>query len=1056
MRCARCDAELTGGTVTGLCPVCLIDTALPKQAPPDNGAFRYDLIEEIGRGGMGVVYRAMQHGSQRQVAVKMILAEQAATPGMLERFRAEGEAIASLDHPHILPIYETGEIDATPFYSMRLVSGGTLRECVADFHVQPRRSAKLIATVAHAVHHAHERGILHRDLKPGNILMDGAERTPFVSDFGLAKWLGRNNRLTIGPSALGTPHYIAPEQAAGASVDLTTAADVYSLGAILYELLTGRPPFIADTPLETLRLVIEAAPAPLRSLESNIPRDLEVICLKCLAKEPVARYRSSAALAEDLERWLEGRSITARSSTPPERLWRWAKRNPAFAAISALSLLLLLAFAIGSPIIAARLARSRDRAVAAEKEATEELWRSYLAQARASRVTGRAGQRFDALAAIGKAAGIHPSLELRNEAIAALALFDVRIGKTWPLMPSRDQAVAFDETLEHYVCEGENGTLVVRRIADHAELARLSGPGGRVEFIYGFAPKGDYLTAKFNNGKTCLWHLPKAEPLLTLQGQVPNGLGWASFSAHTNLFAFTLPNGGVDIYRLDELINSSQPASVAPWRHWPSSSRVQGVVFDPSGTKLAISDVADGDIAPEKRRRIGGVQVRDLESGKMLWNFPVPEGAGSAFWSSDGHQIAVSGWSKNVHLLDSSNGTELRLLRAHRDATTVSKFNHTGSRLASLSLDGTMIFWDTMSGENLVRATCEGPSFVFAPNDRKMGIAATGDSAGLLEIEDTQVFQAWRPTNSPGRPLSFVASPDGNFLASAGFTGVQIWDAAKSRFAVSVPTSEVRVSTVAFLDRERGPSLLIGNDGDGYAELVIQIDPESDGNPPRVKLGPPLPWLREAGWLLESISPDGKRAALSSLDGKRPAVIVALDDPSRRVDLLGQQRTHGIVFSRDGLLAAGGSWAQDGIAVWKTDTGELIHKLEEHAQTSVVFDPSDRWLVTGTSRGYRFWSLRDWQPGPHLEIADLTSWAGAFTPDGRYLAVLEAGGRLGIFDAATAAHLADFEPPFSVAPNFINFSGDGRWLNVLGIDQTIQRWDLTALHEELNRFGLAW
>ena len=307
MRCSRCAAELTGGTVTGLCPVCLIDTALPEQAPPDNGAFRYDLIEEIGRGGMGVVYRAMQHGSQRQVAVKMILAEQAATPGMLERFRAEGEAIASLDHPHILPIYETGEIDATPFYSMRLVSGGTLRECVADFHAQPRRAAKLIATVARAVHHAHERGILHRDLKPGNILLDGAERTPFVSDFGLAKWLGRDNRLTIATSALGTPHYIAPEQAAGASKELTPAADVYSLGAILYELLAGRPPFVADTPLETLRLAADTPPPAPRNFEATIPRDLEVICLKCLAKEPSARYRSAAALAEDLERWLEGR-----------------------------------------------------------------------------------------------------------------------------------------------------------------------------------------------------------------------------------------------------------------------------------------------------------------------------------------------------------------------------------------------------------------------------------------------------------------------------------------------------------------------------------------------------------------------------------------------------------------------------------------------------------------------------------------------------------------------------------------------------------------------------
>lgn len=343
-RCARCNAELTAGTVAGICPICLIDAALPEPGSQDNGAFRYDLIEEIGRGGMGVVYRAVQHGSQRQVAVKMILAEHAATRGMLERFRAEVEAIASLDHPHILPIYETGEIDGIPFYSMRLASGGTLRECTSDFHTNPRSAAKLIATIARAVYHAHERGILHRDLKPGNVLLDGRERTPFVADFGLAKWLGRENRLTLATSALGTPHYIAPEQAVGAST--TPAVDVYSLGAILYELLVGRPPFVADTPLETLRLAVDTPPPAPRSLDASIPRDLELICLKCLTKEPSARYHSAASLADDLDRWLDGRTILARPSTPIEHAWRWIKRNPIVAALSAALLVVLLSFLI--------------------------------------------------------------------------------------------------------------------------------------------------------------------------------------------------------------------------------------------------------------------------------------------------------------------------------------------------------------------------------------------------------------------------------------------------------------------------------------------------------------------------------------------------------------------------------------------------------------------------------------------------------------------------------------------------------------------------------------
>lgn len=346
MRCARCETELTPGTLGGLCPVCLLDAAEPKGESEDGSSFHYDLIEEVARGGMGVVYRATQHGSQRQVAVKMILSEQLTTPGMMERFRAEVEAVASLEHPHILPVYDTGESGGRPFYSMKFASARTLREHLGDFKA-PRAAVKLVATIARAVHHAHQRGILHRDLKPGNILLDGADLAPYVADFGLAKWLGRDNRLTVAPSALGTPHYISPEQAAGISGELTTAADVYSIGAILYELLTGRPPFVADTPLETLRLVAQTAPVPPRDLERGIARDLEVICLKCLAKEPGARYASAAALAEDLERWLDGRTILARPSTPPERVVRWAKRNPALATLSVVVLTLL--FGIPSP-----------------------------------------------------------------------------------------------------------------------------------------------------------------------------------------------------------------------------------------------------------------------------------------------------------------------------------------------------------------------------------------------------------------------------------------------------------------------------------------------------------------------------------------------------------------------------------------------------------------------------------------------------------------------------------------------------------------------------------
>ena len=362
MRCERCDAPLDAGALDGLCPVCLLDAALSDEPPGADATFRYDLIEEIARGGMGVVYRAIQHGSQRRVAVKMVLVEQSSAAGILDRFRAEAEAIASLEHPNILPVYEAGEYEGRPFYSMKLADAGSLRDNLPVFHKQPRKAAALIAQIARAVHHAHERGILHRDLKPGNILLDGPEQTPYVSDFGLAKWIGRENRLTIATSTLGTPHYIAPEQAAGASEKLTPAADVYSLGAMLYELLSGRPPFEGDTALETLRLAAEKAPSPPRNLDPTVPLDLELICLKCLAKEPGERYPSSAALAEDLQRWLDGRTILARRTGTIERAWRWTKRNRSIAALSAA---LLIALGTSAALLVYRAVDSDRRAAGA-------------------------------------------------------------------------------------------------------------------------------------------------------------------------------------------------------------------------------------------------------------------------------------------------------------------------------------------------------------------------------------------------------------------------------------------------------------------------------------------------------------------------------------------------------------------------------------------------------------------------------------------------------------------------------------------------------------------
>jgi serine/threonine protein kinase len=303
----------------------------PSQAPGNKIRYfgDYELIEEIARGGMGVVYKARQVSLNRIVALKMILAGQLASQAAVDRFRTEARAAANLDHPNIVPIYEIGDHEGQHYFSMKFIDGPSLAHQAGRFTADPRAAAQLIVKVARAVHEAHQHGILHRDLKPSNILLD-AHGEPFVVDFGLAKQLDGQGPQTRSGLIAGTPSYMAPEQARSEK-SLTVAADVYGLGAILYEMLTGRPPFRAESEMDTLLQVLERDPPRPRSFNPNIDRDLETICLKCLEKLPGERYPSALTVAEDLDSWLAGQSIQARPSGPLGRIWKWVKRNPALA-----------------------------------------------------------------------------------------------------------------------------------------------------------------------------------------------------------------------------------------------------------------------------------------------------------------------------------------------------------------------------------------------------------------------------------------------------------------------------------------------------------------------------------------------------------------------------------------------------------------------------------------------------------------------------------------------------------------------------------------------------
>jgi tRNA A-37 threonylcarbamoyl transferase component Bud32 len=364
--CPQCGKPLSSDAPQGLCPACLLEAALQGQSALESETTAlydspqtknvaeagvrvkyfgdYELLEEIARGGMGVVWKARQSSLNWDVALKMIRAGALASPEEVQRFLREAEAAANLQHPNIVAIHEVGEHDGKHYFSMDYVAGRDLGALVKDGPLSPQRAARYVKIIAEAIHFAHQRGTLHRDLKPQNVLIDAADQ-PRITDFGLAKIIKDDSRLTQTGVVMGSPSYMPSEQAAGRHADIGPASDVYSLGAVLYELLTGRPPFRGATALATLHDVVETEPTSPRRLNSNIPPDLETICLKCLEKSMPARYPTARALAEELDRYLRGEPIQARPASAVRKAVNWGRRHPG--ALAALAALVMVALSFG-------------------------------------------------------------------------------------------------------------------------------------------------------------------------------------------------------------------------------------------------------------------------------------------------------------------------------------------------------------------------------------------------------------------------------------------------------------------------------------------------------------------------------------------------------------------------------------------------------------------------------------------------------------------------------------------------------------------------------------
>jgi len=700
----------------------------------------YVLMGEIARGAMGVVYRAEQSTLKRSVAIKMIRSTLLANESDVERFKLEAEAAASLDHPNIVPIYEVGEFEGQHYFTMKLVEGGTLRDRMPQFQRDTRLAAEFMRKVASAVHAAHQRGILHRDIKPGNILVDH-ENEPHVTDFGLAKQMDSASGLTLSGQILGTPNYMAPEQAE-ASANLTTAADIYGLGAVFYEMLTGEPPFKGETTLETLRLLTEAeAPHP-SLINERVNGDLATIALKCLSKEPKERYASAQGLVNDLECWLNGEPIKARPVSTGERITKWIKRKPMRAATAGLAVLFLLTLGIGGPIIAFHQTKLREDAETARNAESDARALAQNARLHAEDATRAAEQLAESnrrslyaaeMLLAGRAiqgqggSGLGTAREMIEHWIPAEGEVDYR-GWEWYFLASQAKERAA-RILRHantvratdwtpdgsaIVSVSNDARMILWDAATGEQIHRFDETGGVLDSV-AVSPDGLHIAAGFSRkGKIRIWEISGGSPVVVLSND-STGVSSLAWSPDGVSLAVACDRGGTRIWN---------------WRARTSeavdSRRARKVVWDPSGKRLAIAiwdqdpivmNLEEGssvelnrvrgtrncsvvDWSPDGRWLAGGddsgmIEIWDPDTGELIDTYLQIENSVSTLrWSPDSQFLGVGDPSGRIQIWEPGTDTDPVTISGHTGGIEHISWSPDGNQFASSSNDNTARIWN--------------------------------------------------------------------------------------------------------------------------------------------------------------------------------------------------------------------------------------------------------------------------------------------------------------------------------------------------------------------------